>query len=419
MRIGILAEGLAEWQGGIDFLRMICDCLRLAFADDPPTMVLLTPRTPAIEAVANAALPWRRWLAESARQGKVQPWREILREQLSQSSSRRIARVKEAIGSEIRVLFFRGDEELEGLARTEALDCLLPSIRPLASCVRTPWLGYLYDFQHRYLPHLFTPADRDTRDARFAAMAGSARQVIVNSRSVAADCLRFLGDQGARFVALPFGAAPMADWLTDQPDLAAKYGLPARYFLISNQFWTHKNHRLVFEALHLITQAPEAADVAEAAEVTLVCTGSIVDARDRSYFPSLQRYLAESGISGRVRILDFIPKRDQVEIMKRAMAVIQPTLFEGGPGGGAVYDAVSLGVPALVSDIPVNRELDALGLDIRFFDPANAGALAGLMLDHIRSAKIERKDAATLMAEGRQRRLAVGKVLAETLRAAR
>jgi glycosyltransferase involved in cell wall biosynthesis len=412
MRIGILAEGLAEWQGGIDFLRMIGGCLRLAFADEPPSLVLLYPRTPALAAVHLAALPWQKWLVDGMRQGRLSPWREILREQQAQSPARRMAQVQEAIGGAIAVRRFRDDAELEALARTEKLDCLLPSFRPLASCVRTAWVGYLYDFQHRHLPHLFSAADRDVRDARFAAMAKSARHVIVNSRSVASDCRRFLGSEGARFVPLPFGASPMPDWFADEPARLAPYDLPPRYFLVSNQFWTHKNHRLVFEALRLLGPAPEVG------EVGVVCTGSIVDARDPSYFPSLRRFLDESGIAARVRILDYIPKRDQIEIMRRSLAVIQPTLFEGGPGGGAVYDAVSLGVPALVSDIPVNREIDGQGLSLQFFDPANAAALAGLMLDHVVHPRSDRKDASTLIAEGRERLRAVGQVLVATMQAA-
>jgi glycosyltransferase involved in cell wall biosynthesis len=402
---------LAEWQGGIDFLRMIGDALRLSIEGDPPDMVLLYPRLPTLAAAHQVVLPWRKWLADSVRQGRIEPWRELLAQQMKQSSFARIARVKEAVG-ELPVFRFRNDEELASVARRERLDCLLPAFRPLASCVATPWVGYLYDFQHRHLPHLFNEAERVSRDAHFAAMAGSARQVIVNSRSVAGDCLHFLGGQGANIVPLPFGAAPMPDWLVDRPALLAKYDLPKRYFLVSNQFWTHKNHRLVFEALGLLAQEPEAAEVA------VVCTGSTTDSRDPGYFPSLRRFLDERGLAGRVRILDLIAKRDQIEIMKRAMAVIQPTLFEGGPGGGAVYDAVSLGVPALVSDIPVNRELGGLGFAIKFFAPQDAAALSALMLDQIRSPEPVRKDAATLVAEGLARRRAVGQVLLATLKAA-
>jgi glycosyltransferase involved in cell wall biosynthesis len=410
MRIGILAEGFAEWQGGIDFLRTICDSLRLGFAAEMPDLVLLYPRRPTLAAVDQVSLPWRKWLGESVREGRVKPWRELLRRQVEESSFARIARLREAVG-ELPALRFRDDEDLDGVARRERLDCLLPSFRALASCVRTPWVGYLYDFQHRHLPHLFSAEDRQGRDARFVLMAKHARQIIVNSRAVADDCRHFLGEGGAKLVALPFGAAPMPDWLAERPDLLAKYELPKRYFLVSNQFWTHKNHRQVFAALRQLGEAPEAADAA------VVCTGSTADWRDPGYFPSLERFLDENGLASKVRILGHIPKRDQIEIMKGALAVIQPTLFEGGPGGGAVYDAVSLGVPALVSDIPVNRELDGLGLAVEFFDPHDDAALSGLMLEHLRRPAAMRQDVATLAAQGRERRRAVGKVLAETIAA--
>ena len=118
-------------------------------------------------------------------------------------------------------------------------------------------------------------------------------------------------------------------------------------------------------------------------------------------------------------ILDYIPKRDQIEIMKYAMAVVQPTLFEGGPGGGAVYDAISLDVPALVSNIPVNRELEGQGFSIQFFDPTSAQALASLMLERLRQPTMQRKDASTLIEEGRLRRRAVGEILVQTIQASR
>ena len=410
-RIGILTEGLAQWQGGVDLLRFVCDCLELALAERPLTLVPLFPRTPLREAVHKATHPWRQWLGESATQGRLLPWRAILREQLDRSSARQLARITEVMGNAQPVRRFCGDAELAVLARAEKLDCLLPAFRPLADCVATPWVGYLYDFQHRHLPHLFSAAERAGRDAHFTAMAQQARCIIVNSRAVAGDCLRFLGQGRARFVPLPFGAAPRPEWFADEPARLAKYGLPERYFLVANQFWTHKNHRVVFEALQLLAPAAEAAGIA------VVCTGSTLDARDRSYFPSLRRHIEESGISARVHILDYIAKRDQIEIMKRALALIQPTLYEGGPGGGAVYDAVSLGVPALVSDIPVNRELDGQGLDVQFFAPMQADGLAALMLEHVRNPRRARRDAPTLLAEGRARRRAVGEVLLEAMRA--
>ena len=88
--------------------------------------------------------------------------------------------------------------------------------------------------------------------------------------------------------------------------------------------------------------------------------------------------------------------------------MLQPTLFEGGPGGGAVYDAVSLGVPSIVSDIPVNREIN-VG-DCQFFAPSNADALAGLMRN-VAARPAPRPGADELLASAQNRRVELGRVL--------
>lgn len=49
--------------------------------------------------------------------------------------------------------------------------------------------------------------------------------------------------------------------------------------------------------------------------------------------------------------LTLILKLEQIEIMKDALGIIQTSLFEGGPGGGCVLDAISLETPSIVSNI--------------------------------------------------------------------
>jgi glycosyltransferase involved in cell wall biosynthesis len=103
-----------------------------------------------------------------------------------------------------------------------------------------------------------------------------------------------------------------------------------------------------------------------------------------------------------------IPKRDQIQIMKHACAVIQPALLEGGPGGGSVYDAVSLDVPAIISDIPVNREVE--GPAIEFFPAGQAAALADKMKARL-AAPHRRASPNELITAGQRRRAKCAAVL--------
>ena len=64
--------------------------------------------------------------------------------------------------------------------------------------------------------------------------------------------------------------------------------------------------------------------------------------------------------------------------MKGSLAVVQTTLFEGGPGGGSVWDAISLGKPSIVSDISTNLEIENEPT-VTFFKTKDADDLADKM----------------------------------------
>ena len=93
-------------------------------------------------------------------------------------------------------------------------------------------------------------------------------------------------------------------------------------------------------------------------DVHLVCTGATDDNRFPDYFSMFTDEVEKLGLKDQVHILGHIPKQDQLALLNGSLAVVQPTLYEGGPGGGSVYDAMSYGIPTIVSDIPINREIE-------------------------------------------------------------
>ena len=60
------------------------------------------------------------------------------------------------------------------------------------------------------------------------------------------------------------------------------------------------------------------------------------------------------GLEAQVRILGLLPRNEEVQLLRRAAAVIQPSQFEGW--SSLVEDAWALGKRLYVSDIPVHRE---------------------------------------------------------------
>jgi glycosyltransferase involved in cell wall biosynthesis len=226
------------------------------------------------------------------------------------------------------------------------------------------WAGWVPDFQHRYLPELFPPDEIRRRDMNIAQLAAEASRVVLSSESAAADFRAFYPAHAAKSVVLTFATTPFV-----LPDIIDGNDSPPRFFLVCNQFWKHKNHLLVFEALHILRS--------RGIRPLVLCTGQLDDYRDRSFADAIRAALARDGLSEQVTLLGLIPRARQISLMRRALAIVQPSLFEGW--STVVEDARALGRPCLLSDLAVHREQHPPG--VRFFAPRSAEALADLLAE--------------------------------------
>jgi len=250
-------------------------------------------------------------------------------------------------------------------------EALLPCEHSLGPSFPLPWIGHIPDLQHKRLPQFFSERECLGRDRMHSKILAEASVVIVNSAAVVRDIKEFHPHHKARLVALPFCPVPnlVQNFAASASQVRGTYGLPSRYFMVSNQFWIHKSHKTALLALLRLRE--------DGHDVHLVCTGNTYDYRWPKYFNDLKDLIEKHGLRDYVRILGVVPKADQLAIMHESIAVIQPTLFEGRPGGGAVYDAISLGTPSIVSDIPVNREIN-MG-NVLFFTAGSVENLAEKM----------------------------------------
>jgi glycosyltransferase involved in cell wall biosynthesis len=255
------------------------------------------------------------------------------------------------------------------LAKEQVTTVLLPTYNWVrqAPYKRIPWIP---DFQHRHLPENFTAKERSQRDGWYYMAAKHADKVLLMSNAVLADFQRFIpdfADKGRVFIfpsLFAYTEVPKLD-----PSLPAAYGVPAKFILVANQYWSHKNHGVVLEALEQLK--------ARGMTIPVVFTGLPLDYRDGQNAPTstILQGIARRGLGGIVIPLGLVPRTDLVNLMRCAAAVLQPSLFEGW--GLSVQEAVALGRPTICSDIPALRENapDALG----FFAPSDPRALAGIL----------------------------------------
>jgi glycosyltransferase involved in cell wall biosynthesis len=260
---------------------------------------------------------------------------------------------------------------LANALRRQGIDFYISSMTSLGPRSSTPWVCYIYDFQHRHYPQYFSGEEIQSRDRQFAKLLREAPLILANSKSVIADASKFFPDYAGKLHSLPFAPLLREEWLGYNIHAEkAKYGISGEYFITCNQFWAHKNHETAFRALRILLESVD--------DVSLICTGDLEDYRNPQHKHYIFKAIAKLDLSTNVRLLGHIPKSDQIALMRGAKAVIQPTLFEGGPGGGSGYEAIALGVPLLLSDIAVNREIDEAD-HVYFFKTSDADELARLM----------------------------------------
>jgi glycosyltransferase involved in cell wall biosynthesis len=258
----------------------------------------------------------------------------------------------------------------------------------LGAGARIPAIGWIPDFQFLRLPEFFQPEDRERRIARSRDYCSSCACILLSSHQAQQDLRQFFPAGADRSRVLQFVADVRFD--ERQPgagELQRRYGFTGEYLLVTNQFWAHKNHAVIVEALRVLRERGRRALV--------LATGLTHDHRQPGYFESLVEQARRCGVEDRLRILGVVPRQDLLGLMRDAAALINPSLFEGW--STVAEEARSLGKRIILSDIPVHREQDPPGA--MYFPPQDPQALAAAISEMLGSA--DPVQSARLMDEAR------------------
>jgi glycosyltransferase involved in cell wall biosynthesis len=228
-----------------------------------------------------------------------------------------------------------------------------------------PSIGWLPDFQHRALPNLFKDYESRDRNASFERVCRVSTVILLMSDFVRRDLNAYLPKYvGKVAVARPVSVIPPSTYEMHPREMLLQYDLPERFIYLPGQFWQHKNHRVVFEAIRqMVEQNPD---------VFLVCTGLTHDRREITYASSLLTTVSELGIRNRVALLGLVPRSTVLSLMRQSICVVSPSLYEGY--GLTVDEARSIGKQVVISDIPPHREQNPPGA--LYFQPHDREQLA-------------------------------------------
>lgn len=229
-------------------------------------------------------------------------------------------------------------------------------------------LYWIPDFQEHYLPQFFSAEEIKGRKSWQDKLAKKEDSKIVFSSNAAFNDYKSIYPyQNSVNYVVPFAVTHPPYSHLDVEAVKEKHNIQGEYFISPNQFWIHKNHRLVIDAVKILRD--------KGIPVCVAFTGKPHDHRAPHHYEELKAHVHKNSLEKNILFLGFLDRAEQLCLMKNAQAVIQPSMFEGW--STVVEDAKAMSQVIIASNIAVHRE--QLADNAFFFDTHDAKALAGII----------------------------------------
>jgi glycosyltransferase involved in cell wall biosynthesis len=224
------------------------------------------------------------------------------------------------------------------------------------------WQG---DLQHKKFPQFFSARECGKRDASIANVRLWGN-ILLSSHAAANDFRRFYPELASvQTRILHFSSTAVLSVVPlKREELEAHFPVREPYFFLPNQFWKHKNHAVVVEALRQTSP-----------RIRVICTGAMQDPRDASYVPDLLAKVKQAGLEQRFVCLGTVPYPTLAGLMHHSLAVLQPSLFEGW--STSVEESKAMCKQIILSNIDVH--LEQAPKRGTFFSPDSPEELAACM----------------------------------------
>lgn len=344
MRVAFTLIGGKDWTGGYNYLQNLLGVLGQHPRNRLTPVLFVGEACSADDVAAFAAIPGV----------------ELVRTPLLNASRR--AR------SLMQAMLLGQDIPLQHLFQTHRIDVVFESAQFFGWRLGIPAIAWIPDFQHKLLPQLFSRGAWWKREIGFRAQVAGRRTIMLSSEDARQACELYYPSTRGRTRTVHFAVPPGPETpYVEARAVADAYGLPERFFFMPNQFWRHKNHGLVLDALGILRQRGR--------QVVVAASGKQADPRAPGYFPSFRARLEQAGLQDRFRLLGMIPYPHLALLMRASTALLNPSLFEGW--STTVEEARSVGTPMLLSDLEVHRE--QMGNDASYFERNSAQSLADAM----------------------------------------
>lgn len=225
-----------------------------------------------------------------------------------------------------------------------------------------PTIVPIFDLMHRYHPEIPELNEKfKEREILYTYECKHATRILVDSEVGKQHVLECYGDGtselGNKIRILPFIPS---DYIYEAEDIEElPYSIFSKYIFYPAQFWTHKNHTSLLQAIQKLKE--------KGIIINLVLVGS-----EQNNEQTVENMIEQYGIQNQVKILGYVNNLEMVYLYKHARALVMPTLL--GPTNIPQLEAFVLHCPVATSRIYAIPE--QVGDAALLFDPLNVEEIA-------------------------------------------
>jgi hypothetical protein len=209
----------------------------------------------------------------------------------------------------------------------------------------TKTICWLPDFQHYHYPENFIKKEIKRRNNLYENIIDNSNLVLLSSNDSIKDLKKFKKNKRINYKKLNF--TPYINFnLLKKNIIQKKYNIKKNYFIVPNQFWKHKNHICLVNAINFIKK--------NKINFQIILTGDKKSQFDSSVFNEFIKEIKKNKLQDVFSYLGKVPYHDLINLIYNSQAVINPSYFEGW--STIVEEAKILNKHIILSNIKVHVE---------------------------------------------------------------
>lgn len=243
-------------------------------------------------------------------------------------------------------------------------------------------INWIPDFQYIHYPDLWTDSQLKSTKKLHSNLTKNSDAIVLSSHSAFEDYkinhLNYLQKvKVLNFVSQPDQEIEILLNNKEEAQIKHTYNLHSPFFYMPNQFWSHKNHKVVFEAVKRLKN--------KGFNPLVVTSGLMNDYRNgNNHVENLQKFVNDNSLNDNIIFLGLIPYNHVIKLILLSDCIINPSFFEGW--SSTVEEAKTFGKKILLSNISVHVEQSPeFGT---YFDPNNSFELSDKMEEILKESSV-------------------------------